>query len=72
MDQEQASTRANSCLLSSTKWNQKPSILKAFAQSLGNRMTPIGYNSSEAKDEMKLEDYDITRPTSQSLQNILN
>ena len=53
---EQTITYANSRLLSPTKWDQKSSTLNSFVQSLGNRMTLIGYFISETKDEMKLAD----------------
>ena len=36
-----------------------------LSQCLGNRKTPIGYVSSEAKDELKLVDNKCTRSTSQ-------
>ena len=58
-DQEQASNREISHLLSSTNWDQKLITFYAFVQSIGSRMTMIGYRISEATYKMKPSDYYI-------------
>ena len=57
LDQEQAITCVNSRMLVSTKWDQKTSTPNAFVKSLGNWIAMIGCGSSEAKDKIKLVDY---------------
>ena len=64
LDQEQASTNSNSHLLRSMKRDQKSSTLNSFSQSIDIPMTPIWYDSSESEQEMKLADFNITKPPS--------
>ena len=56
----EASTLTNSSLFWFKKWDHKSNTLNNFVHCIDKWRTPIWYGSSEAKDELKIANYECT------------